>query len=128
MTVNKAAPDADKDDIIEESSCSESRESGPGSSPEGNDVQEDKEMKDRIIKTEERNVQIARFVIIGAVIAIAVAVSTAVYLFANKSDQDSFELEVSNKRHLHCCRIVISTNDVLTLIPSLYYLMPCPSV
>jgi hypothetical protein len=46
-----------KDAINDESSYSESYEEAvPGSSPVGDGVQMDKEMKDRIIKTEERNV------------------------------------------------------------------------
>jgi hypothetical protein len=108
-----------KDDINEESWCSESHdETPPGSSPEGDDVQEDKDMKDRIIKTEERNVRNARLVIIAAVLSIAVAVSSAIYIFANQSDQDTFELEVSNNRRIHCYSIDIATNDTLTLTPT----------
>jgi hypothetical protein len=103
ITVNKTAPDTDTDDIKEESSCSESHEAGPGSSPEGDGVQEEKEMIDRIIKTEESNVRDARLLINTAITAIAMAVSYAVYMFAFKSDRDTFALEVGNNRYIHCC-------------------------
>jgi hydroxylamine reductase (hybrid-cluster protein) len=118
--MNKTA-DEDKDDIdiYEESSFSESQ-TVPGAPQEGDDAQDDKEMKDRIIKTEEKAVRNARLLVIAAVIACAVAVSTAIYIFASNSDQSTFEMEVSNNRHIHCCSIVISTSDALTVISTSY--------
>jgi hypothetical protein len=116
----------DNDDIFDTSSCSDSH-TIPGSSPEGDNPQEGKEMKDRIIKKEEKAVRNARLVVIAAILACAVAVTTAIYVFASKSDQNSFELEVSNDRHQHCCSIVIAANDVLTKIPT-PYLMARPLV
>ncbi len=55
-------------------------------------------MKDRIIKKEEKAVRKARYLVIAAVIACAVAASTSIYIFALKSDQSTFELEVSSSR------------------------------
>jgi p-aminobenzoyl-glutamate transporter AbgT len=98
--MSKTAAD-DKVDIYEESSSSESQIM-PGSSPEGEEAQEDKEMKNRIIKKEEKAVRNARLLVIAAVIACAVAVSTAIYIFASRSDQSTFELEASNTRSIHC--------------------------
>jgi hypothetical protein len=98
-TMNKTAQDAKDDiDIYEESSCSESSQTLPGSPQEGEVAQEGK-MKDRIIKKEEKAVRSARLLVIAAVIACAVATSTAIYIFASNSDQSTFELEVSNNRH-----------------------------
>jgi hypothetical protein len=107
-----------EDDINEESSCSDWNQNVPDSSPKGGNEQEEKEMRDLIIKQEERNVRKARLFVIAAIIAIAVAVSTAIYIFAAKSDQDTFELEVSSNRHILCCSIVIATNDALTVTPT----------
>jgi hypothetical protein len=102
----------DTDDIFETSSCSGSHQNAPGSSIERENAEEDKEMKDRIIKKEERHVRNARWLVITAILACAVAVSTAIYIFASKNDHDTFELEVRNNRHIHCCNIVIATDDV----------------
>jgi hypothetical protein len=115
--MNETAP-KDNDDIFETSSCSGSHQNVPGSSLERDNAQEDKEMKDHIIQKEEKAVRNARFLVITAVLACAVAVTTAIYVFASKSDQDTFELEVSNDRHIHCCNIVIAPDDVLTQIPT----------
>jgi hypothetical protein len=93
--MNKKANE-ESDDIFETSSCSESHQTVPGSSPDGDNAQEDKDMKDHIIKDEERAVRNARLLVIAAILVCAVAVTTAIYIFANKSDQDTFELEVSN--------------------------------
>jgi hypothetical protein len=101
--MNKAVQD-DKDDIdiYEESSCSESSQTVPGLPQEEEEAQKDKEMKDRIIRKEEKAVRNARLLVIAAVIACAVAVSTAIYIFASKSDQSAFELEVSSTPYLYC--------------------------
>jgi hypothetical protein len=56
-TMNKTAQDDkthDDIDIYEESSCSESSQTLPGPPQEGEVAQEGKEMKDRIIKKEEK--------------------------------------------------------------------------
>jgi hypothetical protein len=117
--MNKTANE-DNDDIFETSSCSGSHQNVPGSSMERDNAQEDKEMKDRIIKKEEKAVRNARLLVITAILACAVAVTIAIYVFASKSDQDTFELEVSSDRHIHCCNIVITTNGALTQIPIPY--------
>jgi hypothetical protein len=98
--MNKTANEESDDSMEEESSWSRSHQTVPESSPEGEDAQEDKEMKDRIIKKEEKAVRNARLLVIIAIIACAVAVSTAIYVFASKSDQTTFELEVSDNRHI----------------------------
>jgi flagellar basal body-associated protein FliL len=71
----------------------------PGLPQEEEEAQEDKEMKDRIIRKEEEAVRKARLLVITAIIVCAVAVSTAIYVFASKSDQTTFELKVSDNRH-----------------------------
>jgi hypothetical protein len=117
------------DDVFETSSCcSESHdETAPESSPEGDSAQEDKDMKDNIIKSEEKAVRNARLLVVTAILACAVAVTTAIYIFAKKSDQDTFELEVSYNRHIHCCSILIATINALTII-AIPYLMTLPLV
>jgi hypothetical protein len=117
----------DKDDIFEESSCSGSHHTVPRLTPKGGNAQEDKDMKDRIIKDEERAVRNARLLVIAAILVCAVAVTTAIYIFAKKSDEDTFELEVSNNRHIYCCSILIAANNVLTLI-TIPYLITFPLV
>jgi hypothetical protein len=119
MTMNKTVDD-NKDDINEESSCSESHQIAPASSLERDVAQEDKEMTDRIIKKEEKAVRTAKFVVIAAIIVCAMAAITTIYVFATKSDQDTFELEVSNNHHINCCSIVIATDGALTLVPTSY--------
>jgi hypothetical protein len=59
--------------------------SGPSSSDE-------KDLRDRIIKGEEKNVQRARWCVCVSFLVIAVSVTTAVYFF---SDAHSLEIEVS---------------------------------
>jgi hypothetical protein len=68
------------------------------SSTQGANAEDEKKMKDRIIRTEEKAVRKARLLVIVAIIACAATVSTAIYIFASKSDQESFELEVSSDR------------------------------
>jgi hypothetical protein len=108
--MNKAVHEDEYGDD-KESSCTESQHT----LSDGAIAQEDKEMKDRIIKTEEKAVRNARFFVITAIAASAVAVSTAIYVFAKKNDHDTFELEVSNQRRIHCCSIVIAPQTTLLL-------------
>jgi hypothetical protein len=56
----------------------------------------DKEMRNKIINKEEKNVRNARFFVIAAGIACAVAVGAAVNTFASDSEQSQFEAEVRN--------------------------------
>jgi hypothetical protein len=67
-----------------------------GSSSQGANAEADNKMKDSIIRTEEKAVRKARLWVIVAIITSAVAVSTAIYVFASQSDQTTFELEVSS--------------------------------
>jgi hypothetical protein len=69
-----------------------------GSSSQGANAECHKKMKDRIIQTEEKAVRNARLLVIVAIIACAATVSTAIYIFASKGDQTTFELEVSSDR------------------------------
>jgi hypothetical protein len=66
------------------------------SSLQGANAEDDNKMKNRIIRTEEKAVRKARLLVIVAIITSAVAVSTAIYVFASQSDQTTFELEVSS--------------------------------
>jgi hypothetical protein len=104
--MNKPAQgDKDEIDRHEESSCSESNQTTPvESSSIADKTQEDKEMKDRIIRKEEKAVRNARLLVAVAITACAVAVSAAIYIFASKNDQSTFELEVSNNPHI-CCSL-----------------------
>jgi hypothetical protein len=100
--MHKTAHHEDKDDIIyEESTWFESNQTVPDeSSSRADKAQEDKETKDRIIKKEEEAVRNARLLVAAAIAACAVAVSTAVFMFASNGDQKSFALEVSNNRDI----------------------------
>jgi hypothetical protein len=78
-------------------SISDSSYTGASASKSGLDARQDeaeKDMRDKIIKKEEKAVKWARIMVIGASIACATAVSVAVYKFASKADFRSFELEV----------------------------------
>jgi hypothetical protein len=57
---------------------------------------DDQDLRDRIIKEEERNVRGARILVGVAFLTCAVAVTIAVYFFAKKSDTRSFEVQVSH--------------------------------
>jgi hypothetical protein len=80
----------DEADIVSLSSTSGSGPLPPSS--QAKDVE--KEMRNKIINQEEKNVRNARFIVIAAGIACAVAVGAAVNIFASKNIQASFELEV----------------------------------
>jgi hypothetical protein len=88
-------------DTFEESSCSESNQTAQheSSSRDNRNSQEDKETKDRIIRKEERAVRNARLLVAAAITVCAVTVSAAIYIFASRNDQSTFELEVSNTRN-----------------------------
>jgi high-affinity Fe2+/Pb2+ permease len=53
-------------------------------------------MRNKIIDLEERHVRNARFFVIIAGIACAVAVGFAINIFASDSEQTRFEVEVRN--------------------------------
>jgi hypothetical protein len=61
-----------------------------------------KDLRDTIIKNEEKSVKKARRLVGFAVIACAITVSVLVYFFAKKGDQKSFELQVSFRREYTC--------------------------
>jgi hypothetical protein len=54
----------------------------------------EKEMRNKMISEEEKNVRKARFIVIAAGIACAAAVGAAINIFARQNDQAIFELEV----------------------------------
>jgi hypothetical protein len=56
---------------------------------------DEQDIRNRIIKEEERNVRGARILVGIAFLACAVSVSVAVYFFAKESDTRSFEVQVS---------------------------------
>jgi hypothetical protein len=62
-----------------------------------------KEMRNKIIDKEEKNVRNARFIVIAAGVACAAAVGAAINIFAHQNDKASFELEVrkSGRRQNH---------------------------
>jgi high-affinity Fe2+/Pb2+ permease len=53
-------------------------------------------VRNKIINKEEKNVRNARFFVIAAGIACAVAVGFAINTFASDSEQTRFEVEVRN--------------------------------
>jgi hypothetical protein len=82
-----------EDDVDSVSSTSE----GNGHLPNPAAVDNaDKEMRNKMINKEEKNVRNARFFVIAAGIACAVAVGAAVNTFASDSEQSRFEAEVRN--------------------------------
>jgi hypothetical protein len=68
----------------------------------GNGSVQTKDLRDTIIKSEEKSVKKARRLVGFAVIACAITVSVLVYFFAKKGDQESFELQVSFRREYTC--------------------------
>jgi hypothetical protein len=68
----------------------------------GNGSVQTKDLRDTIIKNEEKSVKKARRLVGFAVIACAITVSVSVYFFAKKGDQKSFELQVSFRRKYAC--------------------------
>ena len=72
--------------------------------PEGTDVEsgsgrseESKDIRESIIRKEERAVQQAKCFVAFSVMACAVAVFVAVYFLTKKSDDRSFEIEVCSR-------------------------------
>jgi hypothetical protein len=55
----------------------------------------ERELRENLIKREERAVRTARLFVIITVIAMTVAVSVSVYYFASRGDEYSFEIAVS---------------------------------
>lgn len=55
----------------------------------------ERELRETLIKSEEKAVRAARIFVIITVIAMTVAVSVSVYFFASGGDQYSFEIAVS---------------------------------
>jgi hypothetical protein len=108
MTVNKTVDQGDDESLSSSSERGRTRAAGA-------DAQEDKEMRDRIIKKEEKAVRNARLLVIVAIIACAVAVSTAIYIFSKKSDEDTFNLEVRSNRD----GVVIRMDEVSNSNPHL---------
>jgi hypothetical protein len=64
---------------------------------------DEQELKNSVIKQEEKHVRRARILVGVAFLACSVAVSTAVYFFTERSDERTFETEVS--------RIILSTKS-----------------
>jgi hypothetical protein len=105
-----ALPDEDdpqkrnEDDADSVSSSSEG-DSGNSPYPPVNDA--DKQMRNKIIDQEEKHVRNARFFVVVAGIACAVAVGAAINIFASDSEQTRFEVEVRHfeqrrNRNLPC--------------------------
>jgi protein required for attachment to host cells len=71
-----------------------SASAGSGRLPKPSAKDADNKMRNKIIHKEEINVRNARFFVIAAGIACAVAVGAAINIFARQNEQNSFELEV----------------------------------
>ena len=69
----------------------------------------EKELRDRIIKREERAVRNARIAVFLAIVACAAAVGAAIFSFATKNDKHKFELEVSHLRKIGCYRHTLTS-------------------
>jgi hypothetical protein len=88
-------PEGDNESLSEaeiDSLSSTTEESGRVPDAPAEDA--DKEVRNKMINKEEGNVRKARFVVIAAGIAFAVAVGTAINIFAGQSEQTTFEIEV----------------------------------
>jgi hypothetical protein len=73
---------------------SESNSTGGGSVKYGDADKEEKQLRAKIIQGDEKAVQWARLILILVVVAFAFATSATVYVFASRSNQRSFELQV----------------------------------
>jgi hypothetical protein len=94
----------DEADVVSLSSTS-----GSGPLPPSSQAKDaEKEMRNKIISQEEKNVRNARFVVIAAGIACAVAVGAAINIFAHKNDQASFELEVRRSGRRYNCPCLLA--------------------
>jgi hypothetical protein len=83
----------------------------------------DKEMRDKMIRKEEKNVRNARFIVIVAGVACAAAVGAAVNIFARQNDQATFELEVRKSgrlqiTHAYLCHGKTSLTQFLIVLPT----------
>jgi hypothetical protein len=74
----------------------------------------DKGVRNKMIKNEETNVRKARFIVIAAGIACAVAVGAAINIFAKQSEQNTFEIEVrrSGRRRSYPYLLLASPKDI----------------
>lgn len=88
-----------KEDLLEVELSSQENSSihGPDSSRghHTTSTEEEKNLRDAIIKKEEMNVRKAKILVMGAVLTCAVTLSAFVYRFAKQSDEHFFEIEVS---------------------------------
>jgi hypothetical protein len=91
------------DDISPSSASSASAVNGHSSQPSAKDAE--KEMRNKIIKKEEKYVRNARVILIVVGVACAAAVGAAINIFAHQNDQATFEIEVrkSGRRQNHPC-------------------------
>jgi hypothetical protein len=85
----------DSESVNEADAVSLSSTSGSGPLRDPPPVKDaEKEMRNKMINKEEKNVRNARFIVIVAGIACAAAVGAAINIFAHQNDQATFELEV----------------------------------
>jgi ABC-type xylose transport system permease subunit len=101
----------DEADVVSLSSTSGSGHLA--SSPPVKDAE--KEIRNKIINQEEKNVRNARFIVIAAGIACAAAVGAAINIFAHQNDQASFELEVrkGGRRQNRPCLLAFLTQFII---------------
>ncbi|CAB9526092.1 Receptor-type guanylate cyclase gcy [Seminavis robusta] len=81
---NEDADDDNNDDH-------ESTRSATNTNSEGRS--DEREFTDELLKREKQAVQCARRAVIGAIVVAAIAVSAAVYVFADRGDKRTFEIE-----------------------------------
>ena len=103
VELNMIMDNEDGDDGDHDRSLSDSSFTGASTSKSGHDHDEtqdkvEKEMRDKIIKKEEKAVRRARMMVVGAFIACATAVCVTVYTFASRADFRNFDLEVRRWR------------------------------
>jgi hypothetical protein len=96
----------DSDSMSETDEISHSSASAVGGHlPKSSAKDAEKELRNKIINKEEKNVRNARFIVIVAGVACAAAVGAAINIFAHQNEQNTFEVEVrkSGRRQNHPC-------------------------
>ena len=97
---NQDGDDGDQDRSVSSSSFTGASASKSGHDHDATEDEAEKEMRDKIIKKEEKGVRRGRIIVVAAYIACATAVSVMIYTFASRADLRNFELEV--RRWLVC--------------------------
>ena len=91
---NQDGDDGDQDRSVSSSSFTGASASKSGHDHDATEDEAEKEMRDKIIKKEEKGVRRGRVIVVAAYVACATAVSVMIYTFASRADFRNFELEV----------------------------------